>query len=360
MKVVIRAGGGGTRLWPVSRVNQPKQFHALTSDKSLLREAVERVFPVVPIEDIFVSVNAVAKKMVQEEFPEVIPENIIIEPERKDTAAAIGLESIIIQKRFPDAVVASLGSDHRVRRVAEFQRMLLLAEEMARRHAEYILALGIRPTRPDTGYGYIECGEVMDTLEGKNLWHVDRFMEKPDLGEAKQFLEKANYLWNANMFVWRVETILQLYQKYLPQMYEQLLVMQQAVGTANEEKVFAEIYPRLERIAVDYAIIEKTKKVMAMSADIGWSDVGDWARLKDELAESEADNVVVGADHRQIETANTLIYSKVKGKMVATIGVDNLVIVDTPDVLLVCDKYHSSDVKEMVRKLKEAHKNDVL
>jgi mannose-1-phosphate guanylyltransferase len=360
MKIVLRAGGVGSRLWPVSREKNPKQFHALTGENTLLEQSIHRVMPVAGFEDIFVSTNVDAAEIVRTQHHEIKPENIIVEPERKDTAAAIGLESIIIRKRDPEAIVASLGSDHTVRREKEFQRMLSLAEEFVRRHPEYIIPIGVRPTRPDIGYGYIQCGEVLDTLEGKNLWKVDRFTEKPDIKTAKEFLAEANYLWNANMFVWKVSTILDLYKEYLPDMYAQLLEIEKAIDTPKQAETIARVYPTLQKIAVDYAIIEKAKTIAAMAADIGWSDIGDWARLKDELAESEQENVVVGADHIGIKTENCLVYSESKKKIIATVGVENLVIVETDDALLICDKYHSGEVKEVVQKLKDRKKGDVL
>ena len=185
MKIVIRAGGVGSRLWPVSREHKPKQFHPLTSEKTMLAEAIERVGPVAEVFDIYISTHTETEQLVRSQYPQIPSENIIVEPQRKDTAAAIGLESIIIHKSDPEAIVASLGSDHSVRRVEEFQRMLWLAEEFVRKYPQYIIPIGIRATRPDTGYGYIQIGEVIDTLEGKNLWHVDRFTEKPSEVEAK-------------------------------------------------------------------------------------------------------------------------------------------------------------------------------
>lgn len=360
MKIVLRAGGVGSRLWPVSREKNPKQFHALTGESTLLEQSIHRVMPVASFEDIYVSTNVDAAEIVRHQHHEILPENIIVEPERKDTAAAIGLESVLINKRDPEAIVASLGSDHTVRREKEFQRMLFLAEEFVRRHPEYIIPIGVRPTRPDTGYGYIQCGEVLDTLEGKNLFKVDRFTEKPDVKTAKAFLAEAHYLWNANMFVWKVSTILDLYKQYLPDMYAQLQVIEKAIDTPEQEEVIARVYPTMQKIAVDYAIIEKASTIAAMAADIGWSDIGDWARLKDELAESEEENVVVGADHIGIKTVNSLIYSESKKKVIATVGVENLVIVETEDALLICDKYHSNEVKDVVQKLKDRKKGEVL
>ncbi len=360
MKIVIRAGGIGSRLWPVSREKKPKQFHALTSEHTMLEEAIERAKGLVDSSDIYISTQAATAAVVQQQKGDVPNQNIIVEPERKDTAAAIGLESILISHRDPNAVVASIGSDHSVRRVEEFQRMLRIAEEFVNRHPDTIIPIGIRATRADVGYGYIECGEVIDTFQGKNLWQVNRFTEKPDLQEAKQFVSQANYLWNANMFVWKVGTILKLYEQHLPTMYAQLQEIAAAIETPQQQETIDRVYPTMEHVAIDYAIIEKAECIAAMAADIGWSDIGDWTRLKDELSEMEQDNIVIHAEHLPLKTTNTLVYAERAGKLVATIGVDNLIIVDTEDALLIADKYHSAEVKDVVKKLQDRNKHDLL
>lgn len=353
MKVVIRAGGVGSRLWPVSRQAKPKQFHALTSKQTMLEEAIERVRPIVALEDIYVSANTTSQQYVRDHHHEISAENIIVEPARKDTAAAIGLESVIIAHSNPQAVVASLGSDHSIKRTEEFQNVLKSAEQFVSQQPEYILAIGLRPTRPDTGYGYIECGDTLAEIGDSKVFHVNQFREKPDAKTAKAFVAEPQYLWNGNMFVWRVDTILALYEQYLPEMYAQLQEIAASLGTPEQEEVINRVYPQMEKIAVDYAIIEKAEKRAAVAAEIGWNDVGDWARLKDELAEEEGDNVAIGAEHLDIDSKNVLVYSNTEGKKIATVGVDNIIVVDTGDALLVLDKYRSGDVKTVVEQLQQ-------
>lgn len=353
MVIVLRAGGVGSRLWPVSRESQPKQFHALTSKRTMLQESYDRVATLVAGNEIFVSTNAHSVGHVRSQLPEIPEQHIIVEPARKDTAAAIGLESIMIAHVHPDAVVASLGSDHSVKRDEEFRRVLRVAEEFVQQHPEYIVPIGIQPTQPDTGYGYIHCGKKIETIDGHDILSVKQFREKPDLQNAKQFLRTGGFLWNANMFVWKVSTILDLYKTYMPEMYAQLQEIAAALGTPQEKEVIDRVYPQMEKIAVDYAIIEKTPHIAALAADIGWSDIGDWARLKDELAETEMDNVSVGGTHLSLKSHNTFVYSSDAKKVIATIGLDHLIVVDTPDALLICNKYDSQAVKEMVDLLKE-------
>lgn len=347
MKIVIRAGGVGTRLWPVSREKKPKQLHALVSDKTMLQEALERALKAVKVEDIYVSGNKNNENILRKELGAVLESNLIIEPSRRETAAAIGLESIYIKKNNPKAVAASLGSDHVIKNSKEFTRLLLLAEKVITRHPDKILCLGIKPTAPDIGYGYIQLGKKIVP----EVYEVISFHEKPVLKIAKKYLAEGNFLWNANMFVWRIDTILKLYEKYLPKMHEQLKQIEKAINTPQERKVIAHIYPKMEKMAVDYAIIEKARDILAIPASVGWSDIGDWARLKDELALREEDNVIRG-NHIGVDTKNTLVYSET-GKLIATVGLRNKIIVETEDALLICDKYRSADVKKILEELKK-------
>ncbi|MFA5995739.1 MAG: sugar phosphate nucleotidyltransferase [Patescibacteria group bacterium] len=349
MYIVIRAGGVGTRLWPVSRQAKPKQFHALTSRKTLLQEAVDRVADMVPVEHIFVSCNKAAELAVQQQL-NINPQQIISEPVSRDTAAAIGLEAVLIAKQDPTAIVASLGSDHVINDTAEFQRVLKLAEITVQQQPKQIVCIGITPKQPDTGYGYIELGKPV----AGEVFQVHSFKEKPSLEIATEFLKSGHYLWNANMFVWRVDTLLKLYQQFMPAMYQQLLEIQ-----ANPDKL-PEIYARLEKVAVDYAIIERAPHILAMPGSFGWNDIGDWARLKDELAPSESDNYVNKPDnHVSIDDKNILIHSETN-RVIATLGLKNIIIVDTPDALLVCKKNRSQGVKDLVEILKTRNRLDVL
>lgn len=347
MYIVIRAGGVGTRLWPVSRQAKPKQLHALTGDKTLLQEAVDRVSGVVAEDHIYISCNQEAAGGLQQSVG-IASERLIIEPSTRDTAAAIGLETIMIAQRDPQAIIASLGSDHIITNTAEFQRILRLAEATIQQHPDHIACIGITPKQPDTGYGYIELGEAL----APEVFKVNSFKEKPDLATAEQFLHSGQYLWNGNMFVWRADTLLALYKQFMPAMYQQLLEMQQDFSKVGE------IYQRIEKIAIDYAIIERAPHILAIPGNFGWNDIGDWARLKDEVAPDEADNYT-NIEIVQLDTKNTLVYSETK-RVIATIGLKNIVIVDTPDALLVCRKSRSQDVKHIVELLKKNQHTEVL
>lgn len=348
MYIVIRAGGVGTRLWPISRNTKPKQLHALTSHKTMLQEAIDRVLDIVPLEQIFVSCNQKSEQVIRAELGAVLEHNLILEPALRDTTAAVGLETITIARQNPDAIIASLGSDHIIKDTKEFQRILRLAESAVQERPHHIVCIGIKSDHPDIGYGYIEMGEQI----AEEIFAVQSFKEKPDHATAKQFVEAGNYLWNANMFVWRADTLLRLYEKYMPAMYQQFMHMQAAPHTIPE------LYPQLEKVAIDYAIIEKAQHILAIPGQFGWSDIGDWARLKDELASTEIDNISIG-DHLDKDSKNTLVFSESK-RFIATIGLRDIIIVDTGDALLVCDKFHSQQVKDIVEQLKRRKRDELL
>lgn len=348
MYIVIRAGGIGTRLWPLSRSQKPKQLHALVSQKTLLQEAVDRVLDIVPKENVYVSCNQDAELSIRNDLKSVLQENYIVEPDLRDTTAAVGLETIMIAKHDPKAIIASLGSDHVISNTKEFQRILEKAEKIIEAKPDHIICIGVKPTGPDTGYGYIELGETIED----EVYKVNSFKEKPDAATAKQFIESNNYLWNTNMFVWRADTILNLFKEHQTSMYEKLQSIQ-----ADNDRV-DEIYPTLEKVAVDYAIIEKTDKIFAIPGDFGWNDIGDWARLKDELSDSTTVNYSHG-DHLDIDSKNSLVFSDTD-RLIATIGLNDIVIVDTGDALLVCDKNRSQDVKNIVDELKKQKRTDLL
>lgn len=348
MYVVIRAGGVGTRLWPVSRSQKPKQLHALTGTHTLLQDSVDRVRAIVRPEQIYVSCNRETEATIRAELNDITPDNIIIEPAMRDTAAAVGLETLIIAKQHPAAIIASLGSDHVIVDNQEFQRVLQLAEDVITQHPESILCIGVQPHQPDTGYGYIELGKAISN----EVFEVTSFKEKPTEDVAQRFVDAGNYLWNTNMFVWRADTLLNLYKQYQPAMYDQLMRIDQQPESINE------LYPQLEKIAIDYAIIERAEHILAIPGTFGWNDIGDWARLKDEMSSSPQDNYAK-ADHLDVDSENILVYSD-SSRLIATIGLHDVIIVDTEDALLVCHKSRSQDVKSIVERLKKDKRNQLL
>ncbi|HOX36520.1 MAG TPA: mannose-1-phosphate guanylyltransferase [Candidatus Brocadiia bacterium] len=345
MKVVIRAGGVGTRLWPLSRQSKPKQFHAFAGGRTLIQEAYDRVGKFYPSDDIYVSAPESIAGMVREQLPSVPAENLILEPARRDTAAAIGLETAIIARKDPRAVIASLGSDHVIRDADRFINLLKAAETAIETMPDYLFALGVKPTRPETGFGYIETDQVLMKANGEPVYRVTRFTEKPDLESAEGYVRSGHFLWNSNMFIWRADTLLNLFRKFEPEMMSGLREIQSALGSPQGADVLRRVYPTLKRVAVDYAIIEKTDKMAVIPADMGWADIGSWSAIH-EVAEPDARGNIAHGREIILDTSNSTIFSN-SGRLVAVLGMKDVVVVDTGDTVLVCSKQSCQDVKKL-------------
>ena len=350
---VIMAGGQGRRFWPVSRKNKPKQFLSLMGDnRSMLQNTVERLNGTVPEENIYVVTNACYKETVESQLPGINSDNIICEPVGRNTAPCIGLALNAIRKRFEDAVMIVLPSDHVVKNPKLFMDTLTELVEAART-ANGLFTIGIRPNYPETGYGYIKFDKNENAIARK----VEEFKEKPDYETAKAYVESGNYAWNSGMFVWKASTILEKFAELLPDIYACLTTIGDAMNTPDEDRVIQEVYPVIPKISIDYGILERSDDVLVLSGDFGWNDVGSWDMMKVIYDEDAEGNILVG-DHVNIDTTNTISFSS--GKMIATIGVDNLVVVETEDAILVCDKNRVQDVKKVVDTLNEQGRTDLL
>jgi mannose-1-phosphate guanylyltransferase len=282
-------------------------------------------------------------------------ENFVLEPAGRDSGPAVGLGAIHLQKRDPDAVMAMLTADHYIAKAERFRAALTAAEKVARTGA--IVTLGIKPSFPSTGYGYIQRGEQLDCVDGFDVFRVVRFAEKPDPTTAAAFFESGKYSWNSGMFIWRVDRVLAEIERQRPKMYEQLMTIAGALGTTAEEQVLAEVWPQIEKISIDYAIMEGAEDVAVIPVEIGWSDVGSWATLLDIIEGDDQGNVVRG-DHLGLDTTRVLVYSQ--NRLVVTVGLADFVIVDTDDALLVCPKDRAQDVKSVVDRLKRDGRDAVL
>jgi mannose-1-phosphate guanylyltransferase len=351
MKAVILAGGTGTRLWPLSRVDKPKQFQKLISNKTMLQETIERLNFLKP-EHIYVSTNHKYLEVVREQVKGKIPlENIIVEPDLRDTAPCIGLAAAYLAKKYPHDVMSIIYADHLVQKKDEFIKKIKIAEKLA--HDENTLnVIEVKAKFPNVNLGYVKIGKVLKEINGVEIFSFEKFVEKPDLAKARVFLQSYKYLWNTGFYVWRIDTILKKFKKYLPTTYKNLMKIQQKIGTKEEQKALKTYYPLCDKISIDYGIMEKVdpKEVRIIPAELGWSDVGTWESIFDELSEKETSNLVKGK-HLAIDTKGTLVYGDEK-KLIATIGLEDIVIVDTKDALLVCKKDRSHDVKKLVEKLK--------
>lgn len=343
--IAIMAGGIGSRFWPASTADRPKQFlDILGVGKSLLRMTYERCLKLVPNENVLIVTNERYKDLVSQELPELPTQNILGEPSMNNTAPCIAWTALHLHSRNADATFAVLPSDHVILKEEAYTQKLEQAFSYASKN-DAIVTLGIAPTRPDTGYGYIETGNVSDVI-----MKVSSFKEKPDLATAKKYLEEGNYLWNAGMFIWNVKTILDSFKKNAPSIIEVLSEDTSRFGSDKEQEYINEVYPKTEKISVDYAILEKAENVYTISSDIGWSDLGTWSSLHAFKDKDDNECVILGEQTHLINTKDTIIRSDSK-KIVVVKGLENYIVVDEPDALLIYPKADEQEIKQVVKNL---------
>ena len=343
---LIMAGGRGERFWPKSRVNLPKQFLSLTGDgKTMIQLTVERIAPLVDIQDVYIATNESYRHLVLEQLPGLPEENILCEPVGRNTAPCIGLGAAHISKKYGDALMMVLPSDHLIKYEPIFRQTLQDACRVAEQ-GENLVTLGITPDEPETGYGYIKFNPNV-TLE--RAYAVERFVEKPDLEKAKEYLASQEYLWNSGMFIWKVSTILNNIKAYLPEMYEGLETIKAAIGTEAQESVLKATFPGLQSVSVDYGIMEKAQNIYTLAGTFGWDDVGSWLAVGRIQKTNEFGNVVSGSVV-SVNTRNCIIQGG--SKLIATVGLSDIVVVDTEDALLVCNKENAGEIKKVLESLK--------
>lgn len=356
---VIMAGGGGTRLWPLSRDKRPKQMLALTGDRSLYQSAVDRLEGVFPPQRIYVVTVEDQAGILHEQCPQIPRENFLLEPLPRGTASVVGLAAAALQDRDPQAVMAILTADHVIENVPAFRRLLNAAYEVA--EDEYLVTLGITPTYPATGYGYIQRGEPLGTYQGLDAYRVVQFTEKPALSEAITMLSSGEYSWNSGMFMWRVERIMEEFYQHMPQLAAQLEKIAKVWGTADQDATLQSVWPEIHPETIDFGIMENADRVAVIPAeDLGWRDVGSWDALFELLASKETGNVIRGAEHIGLDTSGTLIDTTENPRTVVTIGLEDMVVVDVGDVLLICKKKQAQRVREVVKELKDQGRSEFL
>lgn len=360
MYIVIMAGGQGTRLWPMSRRNKPKQLFNLITDQSMLKDTIDRFQTAFPIENIFINPNKKYIQEIKKQLPKFPTENIISEPIPRNTASAVGLCCAHIYKKDPKAVIAFLPADHYIANKKRFINYLKKAGKIANKFQNIVL-LGIKPTFPHTGVGYFYIDKSIKNNLDIETYHIKKFVEKPDLATAKKFFKSRQYLWNAGMYIAPVNIMLDAFKKHLPTSYQYLSKISEAIGTKNEQTMVNKYFPLLENIQIDYGISEKEKNLIGIPADdIGWSDIGNWKTLFDELCQNDKEkscNITKGEIYH-IDTDGSLIYSL--SKPIATVGIKDTIIVDTPDITLVCSKDKANDVKKIIDMLKQNKKDKFL
>lgn len=351
MYVVILAGGSGTRLWPRSRRERPKHLLELVGERSMLQETFDRVHDAVPAANILVVTEQSHSDAIREQLPELPCENVLVEPVRRGTGPAIGWAAVQVQKRDPGSVMAIFPSDHVIVRRDEFLSVLLLAGELAA-STDALLTFGIQPGSASTEFGYIHRGEAHSMHDGRPVYWAESFKEKPDSERARQYVESGEYFWNSGMFCWKASVILQEIERCMPQLHAGLRKL--AEGEPVEQ-----VYPTLPRDTIDYGVLEKAERVLVVPADIGWSDVGTWSALLEVLSTEPHANVSLGDSQLlAFDTRNTLVYSP--HKLVATIGVEDLVIVDSETALLVCHRDRAGEVKRIVEQLEAEERHEHL
>lgn len=356
MKVygVIMAGGGGTRFWPLSRQATPKQLLNLSGKNLMVNEAVDRLAGIADKDDIFIVTNKTqVPKMMDATAGRIKSDHILSEPSARNTAACIGYAAFEIVRKYGDGIMVITPSDAYIKDTDEFTRILSIAVNFAM-EKDALVTVGITPTFPATGYGYIKYNADGNNAEAKK---VLEFKEKPDLETARVYVDSGSYAWNSGMFIWKASTILRNFERFLPNIYADLLKIADVFGTSEEYDVINEIYPNIQSISIDYGIMERSPDVYVVPGEFGWNDVGSFDMLG-VLHEADADGNVKVGEQVNIDTTNCIMYSD--GRMIATIGLDNVVVIETKDAVLVCDKSRVQDVKKVVDVLKESGKTELL
>jgi mannose-1-phosphate guanylyltransferase len=344
--IVINAGGTGTRLWPLSTKEFPKQFVSLVNDKSLLRNTFDPISRQYDVNDIYITTTTKFKDIVLKELPEFNPDNLILEPKKMDTAPAIGLMTFKLHEKGYDTVI-SLACDHNIIDTDEFLRILKVAEEVNQKHHDKLLLIGMSPNYAATGFGYIEMGAPIDRFNKDLVFNVDSFKEKPDKKTAERFLADWKYLWNASYFIFNPQFLLNQYEQFAKKTYESL---SKCFNLDAESPEFLELFSQCEPIAFDYAIVEKLKDIIVLPASVGWSDIGSWKAVREIITDYDIEQNVFSANVLDVDSKGTVVFSKNKKKTIAVLGLEDVVIIDSDDVLLVTTIERCEEVKKLVEK----------
>lgn len=353
---IIMAGGSGTRFWPRSRTDRPKQLLDITgsAEGGLLKKTIALIKPVIPIGRIKIVTTLAQADAVKRIVTEIADENIISEPFGKNTAPAIGISAIYVERDDPDAVMVVLPADHYIEDHERFRQTVMAGVHKASQ-GDYIVTIGIPPRGPETGYGYIETGKLID--ENSRIYSVKSFHEKPDINKAKGFIEQGTFFWNSGIFIAKASTMLREIAEYLPHNYKWLMEIRSSLGKDEELEVIREAYKEMEAISIDYGVIEKSKRVLMAEGNFGWDDVGSWPSAAQYWPVDNDNNACIG-EIINLDSSKCIIHSP--KKPVALLGVEDLVIVEEDDVLLVCKKDRSQDVRKLVELLKSKGYDHIL
>ncbi len=346
--MVIMAGGKGTRLWPMSRNQKPKQLQKLITENSMIQETYNRVIKMYSPKKIFISTNKSYVSKIQKQLPKIPRDNYIVEPMMKNTAPAIGLSAIKIMKRDSKAIISTIHADHLIAKVSNFLSAIEASNLLVAKHPKLIGTVGIKPTFAHTGLGYIKSGKKITTINKIPVYHMDKFVEKPNLKRAEAYVSSGKFSWNAGYFTFKAQTLLDNFKKYEPKIYNQLVKIMDALDTKQENKILEKEFAKMPELAIDY-LIEKLDTVFTIAADLGWNDIGSWQVIQEILSKETGLTNIERGNHIGIDNQDSLIYAQ--DKLIATIGLKNIIVVDTGDAILVCNKSRSQDVKKIIEKL---------
>lgn len=345
----ILAGGGGTRFWPLSRQELPKQLLNISGHDIMLNDTIARFDGVIPLENTIVVTNRSQAVMLETIMHSSVPKsNILVEPVARNTAASILYAALFIERHYGASLMVVLPSDHYITDERQFRTKLEHACALATQ-SDRIVTIGIRPTFPATGYGYISFRGEPTMTDPCPVYDVVEFVEKPDFARAQTYVSSGHHLWNSGMFVWKTSVIIESFKRYLPRVYKSMLPISESIGTDREEATINAVYPLIPNISIDYGILERSDEVVVVSGDFGWNDIGSWDALGAIFAPDEFGNIVK-ANHVGLQTRNSIVYGN--GRLIATFGIDGLIIADTDDALLICPKDQAQSVKEIVDLLK--------
>lgn len=353
---LIMAGGRGERFWPKSRKDVPKQFLCLTgSDRTMIQNTVDRILPLVHLEDIYFVTNINYKHLVLEQLPGLPEENVLCEPVARNTAPCIGLGAAVIRKKYGDAVMLVLPSDHLITQPHLFRNVLRDGIRLAA-ESDALITLGIAPTSPDTGYGYIQ----LSTDEQENLgsaFRVKRFVEKPPLETAKAYVSSGDYLWNSGMFIWKASTILREIHLYLPEHAQVLAKIEEQLGSDHQDSTIADLFGQMAPISIDFGIMEKAKDVYVLPSSFGWDDVGSWLAVARMSTANDDENVIQG-DVVSVGSKRCIVQGG--SRLIALVGLEETIVVDTEDALLLCAKDSTGEIKKVLEVLRAINRTELL
>ncbi len=346
---VLMAGGRGQRFWPHSRFDTPKQLLSITGGKSMIRETINRVSPLIDLSDVFISTTEDLFNSMKDALPEIDYLNYILEPVGRDTAACIGLAAVVIEHRYkdPDTTMVTLPIDHIIKDDEKFLDAIKESCKLARETGN-LITIGIKPSRPETGYGYICVGEEAERTENITACVVKKFTEKPNLETAKKFINEGNYLWNSGIFVWTCRDILSAIKKETPKLYNGLTKIKNSLGTLDKKEVVKEVFYGLEKISIDYAIMEKVSNRLVVKGDFSWDDIGSWTSMERIFPQDKEGNVIQGG-HEGIDTERCVVIND-EG-LIVTIGLSDLVIISSGDIKLIYPKKREGDLKKIIKRI---------